>query len=472
MRRAAADSRRRRLRLIKSTEEQLADTPNPPVTVPILAIADEATECDDDSAVVRQELFEQCQGLASAILRVEHPNQPAISIAMDRPFLLIGRSSACDLRLDDEQIQEIHGFVQWIDGHLFCCDVSDQDGLSTRTAAPKKGCWLGHQPVPLGPYELTLESNYASQLSNDSPLDRSRELAEEYPRLGLQFAGVNQANKVWPVDRRLTLIGRAAQCKLRLIHHSVSPVQACLLRTRHHCWLIDLAQNGATSVNGQTWPVCPVEIGDLLQIGSFQIEVIGREEQPLSSASDSAKMKTKSADNSLQETGVNPLPDDGHASATQAQNQSPQDVITRSDWSVRVDEQALRKFGQRPRHIDGAVATEVIPLPESSAIETATAFVNWASVQSETSRLSDQSAALRQIMRSFVRQHQSRLEALKACLDELKTTYDQAAGTLVSKKLRDTLQQPVTEAEHCFNALQESLDRFQSEQDIDDAAAN
>jgi hypothetical protein len=98
-------------------------------------------------------------------------------------------------------------------------------------------------------------------------------LAAEFPQVRLKFDGVEQTDNQWPVDRPLTLIGRSAQCKLRLNHPDMPLVQASLLRTPSGCWLIDLAGRGTTLVNGR--PICfaSLDIGDALQLGPFRVTV-------------------------------------------------------------------------------------------------------------------------------------------------------------------------------------------------------
>ena len=118
------------------------------------------------------------------------------------------------------------------------------------------------------------ESSVASpdpQLAD--PLSRSPELAVAIPQIQLRFAGVEQSDNLWPVDRTLTLIGRGTHCKLRLDHPDIPMMMACLVRTPGSCWLINLDRRDDVRVNDSVARLQPLDIGDRLQLGQFQAEV-------------------------------------------------------------------------------------------------------------------------------------------------------------------------------------------------------
>jgi pSer/pThr/pTyr-binding forkhead associated (FHA) protein len=270
-----ASQRRRRLRLIK-TIEALSITRFHAAASALAIASDTASTRLDTEAMLKQmlkQMLVECRAKTSVQLRVEHPGTTAMTVTMNRPFLLIGRDPACDLRLDHEDIKPRHCILQWIDGHLFCGDVGPRTTLFPGRRSQDYDRWVAHEPIQIGPYQLSLVDDDIATPPDFCPLDRSPRLATEYPQLGLQFQGVEQSDNLWPVNRILTMIGRGSQCKLRLNHSSMAHVQACLLRTQQGCWLIDLMTNGTTGVNGRPIAIAPIDVGDILELGPFRIEV-------------------------------------------------------------------------------------------------------------------------------------------------------------------------------------------------------
>lgn len=222
----------------------------------------------------REQLFHECHGRSGMHLLVELPGvaQPE-RLDLDRPFLLIGRDSDCDLRLNHSDVSPRQVYLQWVAGHLFCTDLVGEVGSRPSRRTPRANPWVERQPLQIGPCRLTLVGEESHAAPAFSPLDRSSQLAAEFPQVRLKFDGVEQSDNQWPVDRPVTLIGRGAQCKLRLNHPDLPLVLASLLRTPSGCWLIDLAGQGTTLVNGRRVSFAPLDIGDVLQLGPFRVTV-------------------------------------------------------------------------------------------------------------------------------------------------------------------------------------------------------
>ncbi len=221
-----------------------------------------------------ERFFRECGGRTGVQLLVELPGvaQPA-RVGLDRPFLLIGRDPACDLRLDHPDVSPRHAYLQWLGGHLFCTDLGDETSLLPSRRKAGLGPWVERQPLQAGPCRMSLVGGEPQSPPASSPLERSPQLAAEFPQVRLKFDGVEQDDNQWPVDRALTLIGRGAQCKLRLNHPDMPLVQASLVRTPAGCWLIDLAGAGTTLVNDRSIQFAQLDIGDVLQLGAFRVMV-------------------------------------------------------------------------------------------------------------------------------------------------------------------------------------------------------
>ena len=278
MRDAMALQRRRRLMLLQSNTSSAVNGDESAMDV-----ADESqltatgieTEFDPvalDSA--REQLFRECQGRRGMHLLVELPGAAQSErLDLDRPFLLIGRDPDCDLRLDHSDVSPRQAYLQWVAGHLFCMNLIGETGPRPSRRTPKANPWVERQPLQIGPCRLTLVGDESDSAPAFSPLDRSPQLADEFPQVRLKFDGVEQSDNQWPVDRPVTLIGRGSQCKLRLNHPDMPLVLASLLRTPSGCWLVDLAGQGTTLVNNRCVSFAPLDIGDALQLGPFRVTV-------------------------------------------------------------------------------------------------------------------------------------------------------------------------------------------------------
>ncbi len=227
----------------------------------------------------RQQLLRESGARTTAELRVEITGHEAQVVRLDQPFILIGRSPTCDVPFDHPAVLPRHLYLQWIDGRLFCCTL----GMPSQKS-PALGIWIGEEPVLVGPFQLsiiesddlpslTTQQTGDNSLMGSDPLGKSVELANDVPQVQLTFAGVEQSDNFWPVDRPLTLIGCGSQCKLRLDHADIPTVLAALYRTPTSLWLINLADDDSLRVNEQATVLQSLDFGDLVQLGPFQAEV-------------------------------------------------------------------------------------------------------------------------------------------------------------------------------------------------------
>ncbi len=255
MRDASTVQRRRRLRLLQNDDfkaETGSSVSSPPAPV--------------DAEESRRRLFEDCAGQAGLQLLIEVKGEAhARKVSLNRPYLLIGSDGQCDVRIKQPSVLPYHAYVQWIDGRLFCCGLGETQPLAT---------WVGPKPVALGPFRVSVPDLELPAAGQQDPQSRSSELAEEVSQIQLKFAGVEQSDNLWPVDRRLTLIGRGTQCKLRLDHPEIPIVLAALVRTDRTCWLIDLQHSDRLLVNDQLIDsLQTLDVGDKLRLGEFHAEV-------------------------------------------------------------------------------------------------------------------------------------------------------------------------------------------------------
>ncbi len=473
--------RRRRLRLIKAVEDKWAERFQSAASA--LAVASD-TEADRiDSETLRRLMFEQCGAKPSTCVRIELPGIEPITVMMNRPWLVVGSDASCDLRLEHDEVKPRHSYLQWIEGRIFCCEIAPRQSLFPDRNSQSNGRWVNHQPIAIGPYQLTLDESVADDIPDYSPLDRSQQLAVDFPQLGLQFAGVEQSDNQWPVNRPLTMVGRGSQCKLRLNHTAMAHVQACLLRTSNGFWLIDVAGTRTTGVNGRAIRIAPLDIGDSMQLGPFQIEVVTMAFRPIEVAAIQKatwqkplppirfdrEPKTLASKNSADaKDGMEPgtvvlpvlSPLESHHSERSSIDSAdpltePADIESTPVESMAAVQRPTIGKMHPPSILSIPLELKPPAMPESTAVTN--------NDQQETpAMLADtanpvEKGACNFAIADFIQQQQSQLELLKSRLDKLKAIYETAAGQLISKKMRDTLEKPVVETMKSYDSMQEML---------------
>ena len=491
--------RLRRLRRIQAQEiPSLSSTWD---RVDLMGSQSESLEMDPQ----RQRLFVECGGRSATTLRFLFSDAPPVTVVMDRPNFLIGSAPNCDLVFSHAEIQPHHALLQWINGALFYCDLTSASSNGPNSHGPNshggtrpqsaEGVWVRHEPVCVGPYQLLVEADEMSPPPEDSPLVRSPRLANELPQIALQFQGVAQSENQWPVDRILTVIGRGSQCRLRLNHESIPQVLSCLLRTPTSCWIIDIAGAGTTTVNGRPVTISPIDIGDILQLGTFPVDVIATAfpqtqivnspksdpESDSDSGTDSAPMSGEGELHSIlpgcrppssrlrsqwNRSGMipaksNQILEASHVAetgtGTEAETEIPwnhQAAVTTRErpdsglddsepvWSSLTDELA-KPFLQSVNHsFPSAEIDPGLTKPHTSR---------------ELSQREQQKRDLPQEVVEFLRSQQAQLDALKSQIDQIRLSIEKAPRRLTSGHMQNLLERSMSETLQTHHSMSLSL---------------
>ena len=359
MRPVKNSQRRRRLRLIQAEGERSVQQFESAASALTNAADIVADRMDADAS--RRRLFVECRGKTDTKLRIEHPGAEPLTVLMDRPYLLIGSDPECDVILEHDEIAPRHGLLLWVDGQIFFCDLAPRSSRGSVKQHPPNGYWLSHEPAAIGPFQLRLDKPSSSPEPEYSPLDRSPGLMEDFPQFALQFQGVEQADNHWPVNRVVTMIGRGSQCKLRLNHPSMPIVQSCLVRTKNGCWLIDIIGTGTTGVNKHAITIAPIDIGDILHLGPFQVEVVTtvfnpRDFEPVARKTKSNPDNKKTPPASTPERADSP-PD------------IPPAIVVESPVSQQVQKEPPNSERLKVEPFETAVSIAELPAAESPVVE-------------------------------------------------------------------------------------------------------
>jgi pSer/pThr/pTyr-binding forkhead associated (FHA) protein len=215
-----------------------------------------------------------CGATAPLDLRVDLAGGgPLAEGSLDQPFTLIGRDDACDVTLTDPEVNLRHAWVQVLGGRAFAVDLGSRTGLQWPDGARGSG-WLDvGTPVRVGPFLFRLRAGASDKPSRYpagyNPLAADTG-AKARPTVALEFRNGRRARDRWSVNRLLTLIGRAPDCKIHLTADDISPYHCGLVATRTGLWVIDLSGRGVV-VNDERMRVAPLTHGAELWVGRFLI---------------------------------------------------------------------------------------------------------------------------------------------------------------------------------------------------------
>jgi pSer/pThr/pTyr-binding forkhead associated (FHA) protein len=222
------------------------------------------------------DLFLQACGAAGPLqLNIEFPGtQETESRLLAQPFALLGRHPHADLCLDHGQISQRHAYVQVLAGRAFCIDLGSRTGISWESG-PKRSGWLDRDhAVRLGPYGIRFLGCSSGKEEPATGSVRAAESRPALPGVSLEFLnGTAKQPRFWRLTPALALIGKAAECKVRLLASGVSRYHASLVRTPQGVWVVDLLGQGSIAVNNSAVRCTLLEDGDQLEIGKFLIRV-------------------------------------------------------------------------------------------------------------------------------------------------------------------------------------------------------
>jgi pSer/pThr/pTyr-binding forkhead associated (FHA) protein len=213
--------------------------------------------------------------LQVAIASPRHPDP--IHYVLHQPFAVFGRDPRGDLMLHDAQVSQRHAYLQVLGGRAFCVDLGSRAGL-TWDDQPGLGGWIDpQQQLGIGPYRVSVTAGcLRDPLENAfayNPLSTQDTEPPGLPEVELTFANGAADKETWPMTCRLALVGRSAQCKVRLDGSSVSRFHCSLVRTPHGLWVVDLLGRGGITVNDQHIRYTLLHDGDRLQVGRFVVVI-------------------------------------------------------------------------------------------------------------------------------------------------------------------------------------------------------
>jgi pSer/pThr/pTyr-binding forkhead associated (FHA) protein len=192
------------------------------------------------------------------------------------PFTLVGRDDACDVTLTDAEVNPRHAWLQVIAGRVFAIDLGSRTGLGWEGGGTGSG-WLDvGTPVRVGPFQIRLRSPVSPKPApfppRYNPLQTDPACTKSRSAVTLEFRNGKRAKDRWVVNRLVTLVGRAPECKVRLTAEDITGHHCGLVFTAEGLWVVDLSGRGVV-VNGERMRVSPLPHGAELWVGRFLIGV-------------------------------------------------------------------------------------------------------------------------------------------------------------------------------------------------------
>ncbi len=195
------------------------------------------------------------------------------------PFAVIGRNPKADLHLKDDKVNLRHAYLQMVAGQLLCVDLYSRSGVYWGDQAQHSGWVEPNQPIRIGSHLIELveeQSQEANQsLDNSSKLLARSASEENLPHFTLYFGEASKSQtsfrSSWQLDRTLTFVGQANECKVRISDPAVSSYHCSLLCMEEGIWVVDLLSRTGTFLNGKRVRWAPIQDKDEVKIGKFLI---------------------------------------------------------------------------------------------------------------------------------------------------------------------------------------------------------
>ncbi|RUL84202.1 FHA domain-containing protein [Tautonia sociabilis] len=208
-------------------------------------------------------------------LRLRHacgPEAPDGSRELTQPFAVIGRDPKADLAIDRDEISRRHLYVQVLDGRIFWLDLGSRIGVSRGGVVSPSG-WLAEgEPIGLGPCRVwpSVVFGRAGGEPANPLIDRGPPVL---PDAELEFKGRPEGPARWRLGRVLTLVGRAADCRLKIPDDEISRFHCALIRTLDGLWAVDLLSREGIRVEGARVRFARIPDGSSLHVGRYRMTV-------------------------------------------------------------------------------------------------------------------------------------------------------------------------------------------------------
>ena len=197
-----------------------------------------------------------CGLLGPWCVRVSAPHQTAEEHTFSQAFALVGRHEANSLPLHDGRVCPRHAYLQALPGGLCCVDLGCRTGTHWNGEHRSHGWISPGEQVQIGPFTLELLPASRTMWRFSPAWLKGDPLAVQaddvhFPPLYGEVFDEGELRGRWRFQMAVTLVGGTpGQCKVHLVHESVSRFHCSLVRTPFGLWAIDLLSRKGVYLNG------------------------------------------------------------------------------------------------------------------------------------------------------------------------------------------------------------------------------
>lgn len=248
-----------------------------------------ARRCSDDrvgrgGTAVSQELMSQfldaCGARGPLELKVEDATGTQVGHwVLPQPFALLGSDAQADVRLAGEDVSKRHVYLQILGGRVFGVDLESRSGVKWGGIRASSWWVRPGESFEVGSYLVKVragapgdpcpdETELADLTDWENPLREAVVPASEGAVPWLEVPGTEIRK---PLTRRMTLLGRSNDCRLRVPDERLSRHHCSILRTQAGVWVVDLLSREGIRLDGVRVRWARIGARDELRIARYRV---------------------------------------------------------------------------------------------------------------------------------------------------------------------------------------------------------
>jgi pSer/pThr/pTyr-binding forkhead associated (FHA) protein len=213
---------------------------------------------------------------------------------IDLPLAIIGRGPESTIQLNDSEVSLRHAFLQVFNGHVLVGDLGSRSGV-TDGKQRLPFVWISpSQPAHIGPFRIYLLRSISDQPPPEmfNPfLPLQADLMPKVMKFSLRFINGRTAQQEWNVNRGITLVGRATECKINLGADDVDPYHCYFVLTPMGMWVVDLMSGRPVVLNGEPVQFARLSDGDIIEVARFKLQCMTRADSAATKKQATAALK-------------------------------------------------------------------------------------------------------------------------------------------------------------------------------------
>lgn len=192
------------------------------------------------------------------------------SIELDRPIVRVGYDSRCEVILDGAGDPNLGLYLHATQEGIFAFEPVPM----SPDRQPLAG-WIGSDQS-LSVRDIAIRATFAEgpppRTDLVSDLNASASMSSLVPIM--QVVTDQKRQTTFPLTRRLTIIGRARPCSLRVKDDQIGMPHCALYWHNSKLWVIDLLSRNGTLLRGEPCDIDRLHIGQALRLGGTRLKFV------------------------------------------------------------------------------------------------------------------------------------------------------------------------------------------------------